>query len=161
MGFALSDIQITSTAFAAGEAIPTKHTGEGVDVSPALSWDQVPEGTKSFAVFCHDPDAPLITECGSYGFVHWVLYNIPADVRELKEGCSDYTKGKNNFGHEHYGGPMPPPGHGKHQYYFWILALDTETALPEGLALRDLLQELEPHTLGMNRLVGTYQRDAE
>ena len=74
MGFALSAMQLTSSAFATGGAIPSKHTGEGVDVSPELSWSDAPQGTKSFAVVCHDPDAPLVTP-GRYGYVHWVLYN--------------------------------------------------------------------------------------
>lgn len=161
MGFALSDIQITCSAFEAGGAIPAKHSGEAEDVSPALFWNNVPEGTKSFAVFCHDPDAPLVSDRGTYGFVHWVLYNIPENVHKLKEGVSEYAHGKNNFSNENYGGPMPPPGHGKHHYYFWILALDVEPNLQDGLELAELLEKVEPHILGMNRLVGTYQREAE
>ena len=77
MGFALSTMQLTSSAFETGNVIPTQHTGEGDDVSPALAWTDAPEGTQSFAIICHDPDAPLVTP-GRYGFVHWVLYNIPA-----------------------------------------------------------------------------------
>ena len=84
MGFALSDMQLTSTAFATGSSIPSKHTGEGVDVSPELSWSNAPEGTKAFAVICHDPDAPLVTP-RTYGYVHWVLYNIPGDISSLPE----------------------------------------------------------------------------
>ncbi|MCH8177762.1 MAG: YbhB/YbcL family Raf kinase inhibitor-like protein, partial [Proteobacteria bacterium] len=80
MGFALSDIQLSSTAFEQGGSIPTKHTGEGEDVSPVLSWDYVPDSTRAFAVICHDPDAPLVTSQGTYGFVHWVLYNIPGTI---------------------------------------------------------------------------------
>src|SRR5690606_2198180 len=87
MGFALNlDLQLTSDAFANDGAIPTRHTGEGEDVSPALSWSGAPAGTKSFAVICHDPDAPLVSANGTYGFVHWVHYNIPADVTSLPEG---------------------------------------------------------------------------
>ncbi|TXS96060.1 YbhB/YbcL family Raf kinase inhibitor-like protein [Parahaliea maris] len=159
MGFALSDIQITSSAFEPGGAIPGKYTGEGPDVSPALSWNNIPGGTKSFAVFCHDPDAPLIKPRGVYGFVHWVLYNLPASVTELPEDCSEYTSGVNDFGSTGYGGPMPPPGHGTHLYYFWIVALDAELNLPEGLELWDFLAKVEPHVLGINRLVGSYQRN--
>lgn len=159
MGFALSDIQLTSAAFEAGGAIPTKHTGEGEDVSPALFWNEVPEGTRSFALFCHDPDAPLVSDRGTYGFVHWVLYNVPENVHKLKEGVGDYAHGKNDFGNMGYGGPMPPPGHGTHQYYFWVLALDVEPNLQDGLELPELLEKVEPHILGMNRLVGTYRRD--
>ncbi len=159
MGFALSDISITSSAFSAGGAIPARHTGEGEDVSPALSFANIPDGTQSLAVFCHDPDAPLISPRGTYGFAHWVLYNLPATVIELPEGCSDYTAGKNDFGNPGYGGPMPPPGHGAHRYYFWVVALDSELNLPEGLDLWDFLAKVEPHVLGINRLVGSYQRN--
>jgi Raf kinase inhibitor-like YbhB/YbcL family protein len=158
MGFALSDLSLSSTAFDAGGAIPAKHTGEGEDVSPALSWTNAPEGTRSFAIFCHDPDAPLVTGRGDYGFVHWVLCNIPASVDSLAEGSDSYTPGQNSFGNQGYGGPMPPPGHGRHHYYFWVLALDMAPELPQGMTLDQLLQRVEPHLLGMNRLVGTYER---
>jgi len=73
MGFALSDMTLMSAGFDRGEPIPTKHTGEDEDVSPALSWRGQPEGTRSFALICHDPDAPLVKPGGTYGFVHWVL----------------------------------------------------------------------------------------
>lgn len=159
MGFALNlDLQLTSSAFAADGVIPAKHTGEGEDVSPALSWANAPAGTKSFAVICHDPDAPLVSANGTYGFVHWVHYNIPCDVTSLPEGCRQHTDGLTSFGKTGYGGPMPPEGHGQHRYYFWVLALDAEPNLPEGLDMWQLLERIEPHTLAMNRLVGTYQR---
>ncbi len=158
MGFALSEMVLRSTAFTAGGAIPSKHTGEGGDVSPALSWDRVPDGTRAFAVICHDPDAPLVSPNGTYGFVHWVLYNIPASVRSLAEGTDEFTKGKNDLGASGYGGPMPPEGHGRHHYYFWILALSDDAPLEPGLSLWELLRQIEPKVLGMNRLVGTYQR---
>ena len=85
MGFALSDMTLTSSAFEDGGPIPTRHTGEGEDVSPAFSWTEAPEGTRSFALICHDPDAPLVSP-GTYGFVHWVLYGIPGSATELPEG---------------------------------------------------------------------------
>jgi len=158
MAFAPSSMQLKSSAFAHHEAIPTRHTGEGENVSPALAWSDEPEGTKGFAVICHDPDAPLVND-GSYGFVHWLLYNLPADVMELDEATSVGTSGINDAGSLGYGGPMPPEGHGVHLYYFWVLALDTVTELPEGLTQPELLTKLEPHLLGMNRLVGSYRRD--
>lgn len=157
MGFALSDMQLRSSAFGPGQAIPARHTGEGEDVSPALEWTNAPEGTRSFAVICHDPDAPLVSP-GSYGFVHWVLYNIPAAVTSLPEGTGDHTNGKTDFGKQAYGGPMPPNGHGVHHYFFWVLALDRELDLAPGLTLWQFLERVEPHVIGMNRLVGTYQR---
>ena len=158
MGFALSPMQLTSSAFADAGPIPARHTGEAEDLSPALSWSDAPEGTRSFAVICHDPDAPLVKP-GVYGFVHWVLYNIPADVRELAEGASGHTEGGNDFGNSGYGGPMPPDGHGVHHYFFWVLALDSDPDLPAGLTMWELLEKVEPNVLGMNRLVGTYRRD--
>ncbi|TLF52773.1 YbhB/YbcL family Raf kinase inhibitor-like protein [Halomonas urmiana] len=158
MAFAPSSMQLTSSAFVHHEAIPTRHTGEGENVSPALAWRDAPEGTQGFAVICHDPDAPLVNN-GSYGFVHWLLYNLPADVTALDEATTLGTAGVNDTGSLGYGGPMPPEGHGVHLYYFWVLALDTHTELPEGLTLPELLTQLEPHLLGMNRLVGSYRRD--
>ena len=157
MGFALSDMQLTSPAFETGGAIPAKHTGEGEDSSPALAWQGAPDDAKSFAVICHDPDAPLIKP-GEYGFVHWVLYNIPGSVSELAEGVDAYTSGKNDFGKAGYGGPMPPEGNGTHYYFFMVLALDTETDLEPGLSMSELLERIEPNVVAMNRLVGTYRR---
>lgn len=159
MGFALSNMKLTSPAFRSGEAIPARHTGEGEDVSPALAWHDAPQGTRSFAVICHDPDAPLVSAQGTYGFVHWVLYNIPASVTSLAEGTRDHTSGTTDFDKQGYGGPMPPKGHGKHQYYFWVLALNEELDLEPGLTLWQLLKRIEPNVLGMNRLVGVYQRN--
>ncbi|GGC95348.1 YbhB/YbcL family Raf kinase inhibitor-like protein [Halopseudomonas salina] len=159
MGFAFSnDMQLTSSAFSNDGAIPARFTGEGEDVSPALSWTNPPEGTKGYAVICHDPDAPLISANGTYGFVHWTLYNIPGSVTKLSEGTGEFTQGKNNFGKTGYNGPMPPEGHGQHKYYFWVIALDKELDLPANLSLWDLLAKVEPHALAMNRLIGTYQR---
>ena len=152
-------MQLTSSAFGQHGAIPAKHTGEGADVSPALSWTDVPQGTKFIAVICHDPDAPLVTPRGTYGFVHWVLYNIPASTTSLAEGSAEYTAGKNDFGKSGYCGPMPPKGHGKHHYYFWILALNSDAKLEAGLNLWDFLKRVESSVIGMNRLIGTYIRN--
>ena len=157
MGFALSSMQLKSPAFATGGAIPARHTGEGEDVSPELAWTDVPAGTQSFAVICHDPDAPLVTP-GHYGYVHWVLYNIPGDTTGLAEATDDHTPGSSDFGRPGYGGPMPPEGHGVHNYFFWVLALDANLDLEPGLSLWTLLERVESHVIGMNRLVGTYQR---
>jgi Raf kinase inhibitor-like YbhB/YbcL family protein len=157
MGFALSSMKLTSSAFEPGGPIPARYTGEAEDVSPALAWSDVPEGTKSFALICHDPDAPLVKP-GTYGFVHWVLYGIPGTAMELPEDVADYVKGVNDFGNAGYRGPMPPPGHGTHHYFFWLLALDSEADLAPGLTLWELLERIEPNIIGMNRLVGTYSR---
>lgn len=158
MGFALSEMRLTSTAFGQNKAIPSKYTGEGDDISPPLAWADAPDGVRSYAVVCHDPDAPLISPRGVYGFVHWVLYNIPADATSLEEATDRYTAGANDFGRPGYGGPMPPPGHGPHHYYFWVLALDRKPDLPAKLSLWELLKQAEPHVIGMNRLIGVYER---
>ncbi len=158
MGFALSDMQLTSTAFEHGGSIPVQHTGEGEDTSPALTWGKAPEGTRAYAVICHDPDAPLVSPAGTYGFVHWVLYNIPDSTTALTEGSSKFTNGKNDFGNDAYGGPMPPNGHGEHRYYYWILALKQPVDLEAGLTMWQLLERIEPVLIGMNRLVGTFER---
>ena len=157
MGFALSDMTITSSAFDRDSPIPTKHTGEGEDVSPALSWSGQPDGAKSYALICHDPDAPLVKP-GTYGFVHWVLYGIPEPVVGIPEGAGDYIQGINDFGKLGYGGPMPPEGHGTHHYFFWLLALDADVDLEPGLTMWELLEKIEPNVIAMNRLVGTYTR---
>lgn len=158
MGFALSDMKLTSPAFSDGGAIPAKFTGEGEDVSPALEWRGATDGIKSFAVICHDPDAPLVSPRGTYGFVHWVLYNIPGSVHSLAEATGEHTAGMNDFGNSGYGGPMPPQGHGVHRYYFWVLGFDAELSLGPGLRMWDLLERTETALVAMNRLVGTYER---
>lgn len=157
MGFALSDMQLSSSAFSQRSQIPQKHTGEGEDVSPPLSWEKAPEGTQSFAIFCFDPDAPLASP-GSYGFVHWLVYNLPATTTSLAEGSTEGTAGKNNFDNAAYNGPMPPEGHGPHHYYFWVVALDRDLQLDGGLTLWEFFRQAEPHIIGMNRLVGIYER---
>ena len=157
MKFAPSDMQVSSPAFGAGGKIPSKHSGEGADTSPPLQWDKVPDGTRSFAVICHDPDAPVVS-AGSYGFTHWVLYNVPPTTTSLPEDCNDYTSGPSEFGKPGYGGPMPPNGHGTHNYFFWVLALDREPDLEPGLTLSQLLGSVEANVIGMSRLIGTYER---
>jgi hypothetical protein len=109
MAFALSDMKLASSAFQHHGKIPKKHSGEGEDVSPPVSWSNAPAKTKAFALICHDPDAPLVSP-GSYGFVHWVLYNIPGSVTALPEDVKEYTRGTNDFNRQGYGGPMPPEG---------------------------------------------------
>jgi hypothetical protein len=150
-------MQLTSDAFAPGGEIPTRFTGEGDDVSPQLAWSNAPDEAKSFAVICHDPDAPLVKD-GNYGFVHWVLYNLPGSTSALAEGTGEGTAGVNDFGNSGYGGPMPPEGHGTHHYFFWVLAFDRELDLKPGLTLNEFLKQSEPNLIAMNRLTGTYRR---
>lgn len=159
MGFVPTTMQLKSDAFKQDGLIPSQFTGEGTDVSPSLSWTDPPQGTKAFAIICHDPDAPLVTGDGTYGFVHWVLYNIPADVMGLDKDTRLYTSGQNDFGQTGYKGPMPPNGHGLHSYYFWVLALNERVELEAGLTMWQLLKKIEPCLIGMNRLVGRYKRD--
>ena len=113
MGRALSDMRLASTAFKNLEKMPVKYTQEGDNVSPPLNWKNAPQGTRSFAIICHDPDAPRVSP-GAYGVVHWVIYNIPASVSNLSEGIEDYTGGINEAQETGYMGPMPPAGHGLH-----------------------------------------------
>jgi len=157
MAFALSDLKLRSPAFGYHTRIPTRFTQDGENLSPPLVWENVPEGTESFAILCHDPDAPLVQH-GMYGFVHWLLAGIPGDARSLEEGTEIGIPGRNDGGSEGYRGPRPPEGHGTHHYYFWLFALDAEPALPRGLDIAAFLNAVEPHVLGMNRLVGTYRR---
>jgi Raf kinase inhibitor-like YbhB/YbcL family protein len=157
MAFALSDLKLRSPAFDYHTRIPSRHAGDGEDLSPPLEWSAAPDGTASFVIVCHDPDAPLVQN-GRIGFVHWLLYGIPGHVRSLEEGTRIGVRGMNDFGDAGYGGPMPPEDHGTHHYYFWILALDTVLDLDPKLTLGDVLERIEPHLIGMNRLVGTYRR---
>lgn len=147
-------LQISSPAFSWGAQIPVKHTADGEDVSPPLQFSGVPEGTRSLAVICHDPDAPRPD-----GFTHWVAYAIPPDTTAIPEGGGEqYPQGDNDFGKTGYGGPAPPPGHGTHHYYFWVYALDEEIGAAPALGRRELIDRMEGHIIEQNRLVGTYER---
>jgi Raf kinase inhibitor-like YbhB/YbcL family protein len=155
MGLNIKDLAIRSTAFEPEGPIPTRHTGEAEDVSPALEWSGVPEGTRQLALICHDPDAPL-----PHGWTHWVVYGIPADATGIPEGGGDaFTQGETDFGSQGYGGPMPPPGHGIHHYYFWLYALDTELDAEPGLTRAELLDRIDGHVIEQARVKGTYRRD--
>jgi len=151
------EIKITSSAFEDGGLIPAKYTCDGADVSPPLQWDAVPEGTKSIAFICDDPDAPMGT------WVHWVLFNLPSDAKELAENIpteetlpNGAKQGVNDFGRVGYGGPCPPGG--THRYFFKIYALDTEVGLQAGADKRRLLKTMEGHILGQDQLIGKYKR---
>ncbi len=154
-----SNLHVESTAFAEGEPIPAKYTCEGEDVSPALTWTGVPEGTRGLALVSDDPDAPGRT------WVHWVIYGIPTDTAGLPEGVptteslSDGARnGKNDFGKIGYGGPCPPPGHGVHRYFFKLYALDSAVDLGPGTTKNELLEAIEGHVLAKSELTGTYER---
>jgi Raf kinase inhibitor-like YbhB/YbcL family protein len=150
----VADLEIRSPAFDNHKRIPERHAHDGQDVAPALEWSGVPDGTRAFAVVCHDPDAPLVD-----GFTHWVVYGIAGDARGLPEGGGDAVAGINSLGDSGYVGPAPPPGHGPHHYYFWVYALDDELDLEPGLDRRALLERIEDHVIEQARLVGTYAND--
>lgn len=150
-------IKLTSKAFTEGGVIPSRYTCDGEDVSPPLAWSGVPEGTRSLALICDDPDAPMGT------WVHWVLFNLPADSDSLPEGVppwktlSDGTRqGTNDFRRPGYGGPCPPGG--THRYYFKLYALDAMLEAESGITKAQLLQAMAGHVLAEGRLMGRYQR---
>jgi Raf kinase inhibitor-like YbhB/YbcL family protein len=147
----VADLKLTSPAFKHHERIPDRHTPDGEDVSPKLEWTGVPDGTKAFAVVCHDPDAPLVD-----GFTHWVAYGISGDATGLPEGGGDAVHGSNSMGNTGFNGPAPPAGHGTHHYYFWVYALDEDVDLEPGLDRRALLDKIEDHVIEQARLVGTF-----
>jgi Raf kinase inhibitor-like YbhB/YbcL family protein len=119
MTFTLSSNDITD-----GGVLPDAQVQAKGNRSPHLKWSDAPEGTKSYAVTCYDPDAPT----GS-GFWHWTVANIPADVTELPAGGpvpAGAVEGRTDFGEPGYGGAAPPPGHGPHRYIFTVFAVDTD-----------------------------------
>jgi Raf kinase inhibitor-like YbhB/YbcL family protein len=149
---------VASSVFRDGEPVPARHTCEGEDLSPPLAWTGVPVGTRSFALICDDPDAPRGT------WVHWLLWNLPADAVELGEGVpprpelpSGARQGLNDSGDLGYGGPCPPPG-GPHRYYFRLFALETSLNLPPGVNRSDLEAAMEGHVLAGATTMGTYER---
>jgi hypothetical protein len=150
-------MRLQTNAFQAEEAIPREYSCDGKDVSPPLSWTEVPEGTRSFVLIADDPDAPGGT------WVHWVYYDIPKALRELPKGVEavDHpspggTQGVNDFGNLGYGGPCPPGG--VHRYYFKLYALDETLNLKPGGSKKDALNEMEGHVLEETRLMGTFSR---
>lgn len=150
--------ELKSALLNQGQSIPKKYTCDGSDVSVPLTWTDPPAGTKSFALIADDPDAPMGT------FVHWVMYDLPAEARQLPEGVpkqetlQDGSKqGRNDFGRIGYGGPCPPPGK-PHRYFFKLYALGTKIGLPPGSTKQQVLNAIKGHTLGETQLMGTYKR---
>ena len=149
-------IKVTSPTFEEGGMIPSKYTADGQNISPPLKWEGVPDGTKSLALISDDPDAPVGT------WVHWVMWNIPADVAELTENVppdedlpDGSRQGITDFGRHGYGGPAPPSG--THRYYFKIYALDTNLDLPSSSTKSDLLKAMQGHVLAEGQLMGKYK----
>lgn len=150
-------MEIKSSAFKEGETIPAKYTCDDLDISPPVEWSDGPSGTRTFALICDDPDAPKGT------WVHWVMYNIPADLLKLPENTpktetlsSGARQGKTDFGSIGYGGPCPPSG--THRYYFKIYALDYAPDYKLVITKKELLKLMEGHTLDEGQLMGRYKR---
>lgn len=148
----MASFSITSPAFEGGGEIPAKHTCEGENVTPPLTWSDLPEGATSLALIVDDPDAPTGT------FTHWLGWNIDPEDGELGEGVSAPVEGTNDAGTTGYHGPCPPPGHGRHRYHFRLHALDTALDLSEGASKDELEQAIGGHLLDVAVLVGGYER---
>ncbi|MGC1370697.1 MAG: YbhB/YbcL family Raf kinase inhibitor-like protein [Candidatus Sulfotelmatobacter sp.] len=156
-GAAMS-FQISTTAFSGSQMIPKKFTCDGPDVSPQLSWKNAPARSKTFALIMDDPDAPAGT------WVHWLVYNLPSDARELPEGVAKQEQlpdgalqGRNDFGKIGYGGPCPPSGK-PHRYYFKLYALDMMLDLKAGASKADVERAMKGHVLGEAELIGRFGR---
>jgi Raf kinase inhibitor-like YbhB/YbcL family protein len=151
------EIKLTSTAFKEGGPIPRVYTCDGVNISPPLEWSGVPKTAKTLAIVCDDTDAPGGT------WVHWVLYNLPADNIGLVENLPATEKlaaggfqGTNDSRKIGYDGPCPPSG--THRYYFKIYALDSELPLKAGAMKAETLKAMEGHIVVQGQLMGTYRR---
>ena len=150
-------LEITSSAFSEGGMIPGRYSCDGPDISPDLSWQGVPEGSRSLALICDDPDAPAGT------WVHWVLFNIPVDEKGLTAQIAPDAKlsngalhGTNDFRRLGYGGPCPPRG--THRYYFKLYALDTVLPLKAGATKAQVEAAMAGHILAQGQLMGKYKR---
>ncbi len=144
---------LTSPSFAHNDTIPPVHTCDGDNAPPELGWRHAPQGTRSFVLIVDDPDAPHGT------FTHWVRFDIPADAAELTWDNTGIG-GRNDFQHDHYGGPCPPPKHGQHRYFFKLYALDIESlGLEAGAPRREVERAMQGHILGTAQLVGRYGRN--
>lgn len=151
-------MKLTSSAFTAGARIPARYTCDDADISPPLAWNAPPAGTRSFALLMDDPDAP-----GGRPWVHWVIFNLPADTEALPEFIATNPElpdgsrqGHNSWGRVGYGGPCPPQG--SHRYVFKLYALDAFLDLPPGATKAQVLAALKPHILAQAELIGTYAR---
>ncbi|MDD5258454.1 MAG: YbhB/YbcL family Raf kinase inhibitor-like protein [bacterium] len=151
------DIKLSSPSFQDGAMMPDKHAYKRDNFSPALSWSNIPESTKTLSIICDDPDAPGI-------WVHWVIFNIPATEKGLPEKIgrqeminNKTIQGKNDFGNLGYDGPVPPRG--THRYLFKIYALDIELHLNSGASKQQLLKAMEGHILARGELLGIYTQE--
>jgi Raf kinase inhibitor-like YbhB/YbcL family protein len=148
----MAQLELTSGVFGEGDPIPRRHTCEGENVSPPLSWAGVPDATRSLALIVDDPDAPVGT------FTHWLAWGIDPDAGGLGEGEAAPRDGRNGFGTVGYSGPCPPPGHGRHRYFFRLHALDAELELERGADRDELERAIAGHVLESAELMGGYER---
>lgn len=151
-------MELKSTAFKNNEVIPSRYTCQGLNVSPELMWDGVPENAVSLSLIMDDPDAPGGT------FSHWVIFNIPPGNNGLPEAIPIFPElpdgtrqGLNDFGRFGYGGPCPPPGK-PHHYNFSLYALDNMIELPAGTTRSKVLDAIKGHIVAQAQLTGIYQR---
>jgi Raf kinase inhibitor-like YbhB/YbcL family protein len=145
-------MELTSSAFAEGQSIPRRHSCEGEDLSPPLSWTEVPEGTPSLVLIVDDPDAPGRT------FTHWLAWGLDPAAGGLSEGEAAPVEGRNDFGETGYRGPCPPPGHGPHRYFFRLHALADELGLEAGADKGELEEAVAGRSIAVAELMGTYER---
>ena len=154
-------LRVTSSSFSEGGKIATNYVFNGCggqNVSPQLSWSGAPEGTKSFAITCFDPDAPT----GS-GYWHWLAFDIPASVNSLNEGAGNQSHGggkstTNDYGMVGYGGPCPPKGDGDHHYTFTVYALDVDKiqGASEKTSGASLVFMMRGHVLATGKIMGVF-----
>lgn len=146
-------MELSSSSFSHTDTIPSQYTCDGQNISPELSWGNIPEGTQSFALICDDPDAPVGT------WVHWILYNLPANITNLKENIQTLPSGTqvglNSWDKKTYGGPCPPSG--RHRYFFKLYALDIVLDVNPGMTSDSLQQTMKSHILGEATLMGKYR----
>lgn len=154
-------LTITSSAFQHNASIPIKYTCDGEDISPPLSWNHVPAEAKSLVLIVDDPDAPD-PAAPKMTWVHWVLYNLPADTTGLVEAVASENlpagtlQGLNDWKRTGYGGPCPPIG--RHRYYHNLYALDTVLAELGAPPKAQLEIAIKGHIIEQAELIGTYRR---
>ena len=152
---------LTSTAFAPNGSIPSKYTCEGADMSPPLEWFGIHRDAQTLALIVDDPDAPDPAKPQRV-YVHWVVYNIPANITKLPENAakaglpSGAIQGLNDWKKETYGGPCPPIG--RHRYFFKLYALDTVLGQLLNPTKSQLEKAMEEHLVDSAELIGTYQK---
>ena len=154
----VSSMKVSSQSFTNGDTIPKEFTADGIDVSPPLKWSKAPEGTRSLALTCEDPDAPRGT------WFHWIIFNMPSDKTSLEKDIKKNPKltegtvqGTNDFRKIGYNGPSPPKGP-KHHYNFKVFALKKKLDLKPGCSKLQFYKAIQGNVLGKGVLTGTYQR---